>query len=63
MSRDITKCCPAEEKLRTQTKLMEDNIFDKVQEVDLKKTMEKSYIELLALYFHYLFQDYLIKIL
>ena len=24
---------------------MEDNIFDKVQEVDLKKTMEKSYIE------------------
>lgn len=24
---------------------MEDNIFDKVQEVDLKKTMEKSYID------------------
>ena len=24
---------------------MEDNIFDKVQEVDLKKTMENSYID------------------
>ena len=24
---------------------MEDNIFDKVHEVDLKKTMEKSYID------------------
>ena len=24
---------------------MEDNIFDKVQEVDLKKTMETSYID------------------
>ena len=24
---------------------MEDNIFDKVHEVDLKKTMEQSYIE------------------
>ena len=25
---------------------MEDNIFDKVHEVDLKKTMETSYIEI-----------------
>ena len=25
--------------------MMEDNIFDKVQEVDLKKTMEISYID------------------
>ena len=25
---------------------MEDNIFDKVHEVDLKKTMETSYIRL-----------------
>ena len=25
---------------------MEDNIFDKVHEVDLKKTMETSYIDL-----------------
>ena len=24
---------------------MEDNIFDKVHEVDLKKTMEESYID------------------
>ena len=24
---------------------MEDNIFDKVHEVDLQKTMEKSYID------------------
>ena len=24
---------------------MEDNIFDKIHEVDLKKTMETSYIE------------------
>ena len=24
---------------------MEDNVFDKVQEVDLKKTMEESYID------------------
>ena len=26
---------------------MEDNIFDKVHEVDLKKTMETSYIDLM----------------
>ena len=25
---------------------MEDNIFDKIHEVDLQKTMEKSYIDL-----------------
>ena len=24
---------------------MEDNVFDKVQDVDLKKTMEESYID------------------
>ena len=24
---------------------MEDNIFDKIHEVDLQKTMEKSYID------------------
>ena len=24
---------------------MEDNIFDKIHEVDLKETMEKSYID------------------
>ena len=34
-----------ERKALSQNEVMEDNIFDKVQEVDLKKTMEKSYIE------------------
>ena len=28
---------------------MEDNIFDKVHEVDLKKTMEDSYIDYVSL--------------
>ncbi len=28
-----------------EEKLLEDNIFDKIHDVDLKKTMEESYID------------------
>jgi len=31
--------------LKTEEKIMDEYIFDKVQDVDLKKTMEKSYID------------------
>ena len=31
---------------------MEDNIFDKVHEVDLKKTMETSYIDYAIFHLH-----------
>ena len=39
---------------------IQDNVFDKIQEVDLKKTMEKSYIDYAIKYYknHYNLDNY-----